>query len=142
MKFFKEFRKQEVLVLFYRIFLAYVFYQVARLLFWYFNKELIKVDSVSDYFNLAFHDLMEIQSQRTLFEALTDAMRRAFRHQQKQTSRIIAFLQKKDLVEFDASTLMNVHHEILSVKKSLLRALAHLKLTVTQSEEFEFIPEF
>lgn len=55
MKFFKEFRKQEILVLLYRIFLAYVFYQIARLLFWYFNKELIKVDSVSDYFNLAFH---------------------------------------------------------------------------------------
>ncbi|KFF16004.1 LTA synthase family protein [Chryseobacterium sp. JM1] len=55
MKFFKEFRKQEVLALLYRIFLAYVFYQIARLLFWYFNKELIKVDSVSDYFNLAFH---------------------------------------------------------------------------------------
>ncbi|KFF24684.1 LTA synthase family protein [Chryseobacterium vrystaatense] len=55
MKFFKEFRKQELLVLLYRIFLAYVFYQIARLLFWYFNKELIKVDSVSDYFNLAFH---------------------------------------------------------------------------------------
>lgn len=55
MKFFKEFRKQEVLVLLYRIFLAFVFYQIARLLFWYFNKELIKVDSVSDYFNLAFH---------------------------------------------------------------------------------------
>ncbi|WP_223560093.1 LTA synthase family protein [Chryseobacterium lathyri] len=57
MKFFKEFRKQEVLVLFYRIFLAYVFYQIARLLFWYFNKELIKVDSVSDYLNLAFHGI-------------------------------------------------------------------------------------
>lgn len=55
MKFFKEFRKQEILVLLYRIFLAYVFYQIARLLFWYFNKELIKVDSVSDYFNIAFH---------------------------------------------------------------------------------------
>ncbi|SHH01838.1 LTA synthase family protein [Chryseobacterium vrystaatense] len=55
MKFFKEFRKQELLVLLYRIFLAYVFYQIARLLFWYFNKELIKVDSISDYFNLAFH---------------------------------------------------------------------------------------
>lgn len=55
MKFFKELRKQEILVLLYRIFLAYVFYQIARLLFWYFNKELIKVDSVSDYFNLAFH---------------------------------------------------------------------------------------
>ncbi|MET3536478.1 LTA synthase family protein [Chryseobacterium limigenitum] len=57
MKFFKEFRKQEVLVLLYRIFLAYFFYQIARFLFWYFNKELIKVDSVSDYFGLAFHGI-------------------------------------------------------------------------------------
>ena len=55
MKFFKGFRKQEVLALLYRIFLAYVFYQMARLLFWYFNKDLIKVDSVSEYFKLAYH---------------------------------------------------------------------------------------
>ncbi|MBK1897816.1 LTA synthase family protein [Chryseobacterium paridis] len=57
MKFFKEFRKQEVLVLLYRIFLAYVFYQIARFLFWYFNKDLIKVESVSDYFSLSFHGI-------------------------------------------------------------------------------------
>jgi len=55
MKFLKGLRKQEVLVLVYRIFLAYVFYQIARLLFWYFNKDLIKVDSVSEYIKLAFH---------------------------------------------------------------------------------------
>jgi hypothetical protein len=55
MKFLKGFRKQEVLALLYRIFLAYVFYQMARLLFWYFNKDLIKVDSVSEYFKLAYH---------------------------------------------------------------------------------------
>ncbi|UTX50732.1 LTA synthase family protein [Chryseobacterium sp. MA9] len=55
MKFLKGFRKQEVLALIYRIFLAYVFYQIARLLFWYFNKDLIKVDSVSEYIKLAFH---------------------------------------------------------------------------------------
>ncbi|MEF9476416.1 LTA synthase family protein [Chryseobacterium sp. RRHN12] len=55
MKFLKGFRKQEVLVLVYRIFLAYVFYQIARLLFWYFNKDLIKVDSVSEYIKLAYH---------------------------------------------------------------------------------------
>ncbi|WP_262148901.1 LTA synthase family protein [Chryseobacterium foetidum] len=57
MKFFKEFRKDEVLVLCYRIFLAFVFYQIARLLFWFFNKDLIKVDSVSDYLSLAFHGI-------------------------------------------------------------------------------------
>ncbi|MGU3376228.1 LTA synthase family protein [Chryseobacterium sp. M5A1_1a] len=55
MKFLKGFRKQEVLALLYRIFLAYAFYQIARLLFWYFNKDLIKVDSVSDYLKLAYH---------------------------------------------------------------------------------------
>lgn len=57
MKLFKEFRKQEVLVLLYRIFLAYFFYQIARFLFWYFNKDLIKIDSVSDYFSLSFHGI-------------------------------------------------------------------------------------
>lgn len=57
MKFFKEFRKQEVLVLLYRIFLAYFFYQIARFLFWFFNKDLIKIDSVADYFSLAFHGI-------------------------------------------------------------------------------------
>jgi phosphoglycerol transferase MdoB-like AlkP superfamily enzyme len=57
MKLFKEFRKQEVLVLLYRIFLAYFFYQIARFLFWYFNRELIKVDSVSDYFSLSYHGI-------------------------------------------------------------------------------------
>lgn len=55
MKFLKGFRKQEVLALLYRIFLAYAFYQIARLLFWFFNKDLIKVDSVSDYLKLAYH---------------------------------------------------------------------------------------
>ncbi len=55
MKFLKGFRKQEVLALLYRIFLAYVFYQIARLLFWSFNKDLIKVDSVSEYLKLAYH---------------------------------------------------------------------------------------
>jgi phosphoglycerol transferase MdoB-like AlkP superfamily enzyme len=57
MKLFKEFRKQEVLVLLYRVFLAYFFYQIARFLFWYFNRELIKVDSVSDYFSLSYHGI-------------------------------------------------------------------------------------
>ena len=57
MKFLKGFRKQEVLALLYRIFLAYAFYQIARLLFWFFNKDLIRVDSVSDYLKLAYHGI-------------------------------------------------------------------------------------
>jgi len=57
MKFFKEFRKQEILTLCYRIFLAFVFYQIARLLFWFFNKDLIKIDGITDYLSLAYHGI-------------------------------------------------------------------------------------
>jgi len=71
MKFFKEFRKEEILILCYRIFLAFVFYQAARLLFWFFNKNLIKVESVSDYLSLAFRgiafDLTAILYVNSLF---------------------------------------------------------------------------
>lgn len=92
-------------------------------------------------FDLEFHNLMDIQNQSSLFEELALVMKEAFRSKQKQTLKIFEILRKKELNEFEISTLMNVHHEMLSVKKSLLRALAHLKLTVTQAEEFEFIPE-
>ncbi len=51
----KDFRLQEIAVLGYRLFLAFFFYQIARLLFWLFNQSLIQVNSVSDYLNLAFH---------------------------------------------------------------------------------------
>lgn len=51
----KDIRKQEILILFYRIFLVYVFYQIARLLFWWYNKDLIKVDSLSEYLQLSYH---------------------------------------------------------------------------------------
>jgi len=51
----KEIRLREIGVLFYRIFLAFVFYQFARLLFWIFNKDLIKIDSISEYLRLAYH---------------------------------------------------------------------------------------
>ena len=55
MNFFKELRVNEVAALAYRLFLAYFFYQIARLLFWFFNKDLIQVDGPYDYLKLAFH---------------------------------------------------------------------------------------
>lgn len=53
----KDLRLQETLLLFYRIFLAYFFYQIARLLFWFFNRNLIKIDSVEEYLGIAFHGI-------------------------------------------------------------------------------------
>lgn len=54
----KEIRFQEILTLLYRLFLAYFFYQVARLLFWVFNKNLIPVDGLGEYLKLAYHGLV------------------------------------------------------------------------------------
>jgi phosphoglycerol transferase MdoB-like AlkP superfamily enzyme len=50
-------RFNEYKVLAYRILLAYVFYFFARLLFFIYNFELIKVDSVFDFMALCFHGL-------------------------------------------------------------------------------------
>jgi phosphoglycerol transferase MdoB-like AlkP superfamily enzyme len=50
-------RFNEYKVLFYRIGLAYLFYMIARILFFIYNKNLIKIDSVSDFVSLAYHGL-------------------------------------------------------------------------------------
>lgn len=50
-------RFSEYKVLFYRIGLAYLFYTIARILFFIYNKNLIKIDSVSDFVSLAYHGL-------------------------------------------------------------------------------------
>src|SRR5690554_4449813 len=52
------FRNQEYAVLLYRILLAYVFYFIARVLFFVYNKSLMQVDSVGEFFKLAYHGLI------------------------------------------------------------------------------------
>lgn len=51
----KYFRWQEIKVLVYRLFLAFLFYQLARLLFWLNNKDLIEISSFTDYFWLSYY---------------------------------------------------------------------------------------
>lgn len=51
------FRLQEYKVLFYRIFLAYLFYSIARLFFFIYNYKLLKVDSLVQYLELNYHGL-------------------------------------------------------------------------------------
>ncbi|WP_379965320.1 LTA synthase family protein [Epilithonimonas sp. UC225_85] len=51
----KNFRGQEFFALIYRLFLVFFFYQIARLLFWFFNRDLIKVDGISEYFKLSYY---------------------------------------------------------------------------------------
>jgi phosphoglycerol transferase MdoB-like AlkP superfamily enzyme len=51
------FRFNEYKVLLYRIGLAYLFYMIARLLFFGYNKNLIKIDAASDLIALSYHGL-------------------------------------------------------------------------------------
>ncbi len=51
----KNFRGQEVLVLIYRLFLVFFFYQIARLLFFLFNDDLVKVAGFAEYFKLSYY---------------------------------------------------------------------------------------
>lgn len=53
-----NYRIQEYKALFYRLFLAYLFYFVARVLFFVYNYKMLKVDSVSDFLALAYHGMV------------------------------------------------------------------------------------
>lgn len=51
------FRLKEYKVLLYRLLLVFVFYFIARVLFFIYNHKLLQVDSVSDFLALAYHGL-------------------------------------------------------------------------------------
>jgi len=53
----KHLRLNEYKVLLYRILLAYLFYGIARILFYVFNAKLLKVESVSDFLSLCYYGL-------------------------------------------------------------------------------------
>jgi len=53
----KLFRLEEYKVLGYRVFLAYVFYFIARLLFYGYTSDLIAIEDVGTFLQLAFHGL-------------------------------------------------------------------------------------
>jgi phosphate:Na+ symporter len=92
-------------------------------------------------FDTSFDHLFTITDSKILFEELTLAMKVAFNVQSSHNAEIVAALKARKLLEIDTSTLMNVEREVLSGKKSLLRALSHLKLTHAQADMFEFLPE-
>lgn len=48
-------RVSELKVLAYRLLLAFIFYQIARVLFWYYNQSLLAVDSVREFLKMCYH---------------------------------------------------------------------------------------
>ena len=55
MKRFPRFDEYKVVL--YRILLAYVFYTIARLLFFFYNRNLIQIDGVTDIVSMCYHGL-------------------------------------------------------------------------------------
>ena len=70
-----RFRLNELLVLFYRLFLAFFFYFIARVLFYTYNSDLLSVDSLGQFITLAYHgitfDRMAIFYVNSLFIILS-----------------------------------------------------------------------
>ncbi len=52
-----RFRLNEMLVFAYRLFLAFFFYFIARVLFYFYNSDLLAVDSAGQFMKLAYHGL-------------------------------------------------------------------------------------
>jgi hypothetical protein len=91
-------------------------------------------------FDAALQNIVASPDHKSSVPELMELMRTAFQSQQKFTAQTVESLRKKLLTEIETSTLMNVQYEILSAKKSLVRAIAHLRLTDTQADDFEFLP--
>ena len=56
-KKYKDFRFQEISILLYRIVLAYIFFFIARILFIYFNNDILKIESINEIFRLCYYGL-------------------------------------------------------------------------------------
>tara|TARA_R110002126_G_scaffold69492_2_gene175415 strand:- start:2319 stop:4250 length:1932 start_codon:yes stop_codon:yes gene_type:complete len=53
----KHLRLNEYKVLIYRLILAYLFYFIARVLFYFYNADLLRVESLSDFLSLSYYGL-------------------------------------------------------------------------------------
>ncbi|MCF6349693.1 MAG: LTA synthase family protein [Flavobacteriaceae bacterium] len=53
----QSYRLKEYSILFYRLILVYFFYFIARLLFFIFNKDLLNIDFISEFFKISYHGL-------------------------------------------------------------------------------------
>lgn len=53
----KSYRIQEVLILFYRLFLAFLMYFIARILFYFYNADLVHVNSIGEFLKLSYYGL-------------------------------------------------------------------------------------
>ncbi len=82
-------------------------------------------------FDNHFSQLQKLHDLDLLSEEINGAITYAQVHEERQKLEVINQLKSDQLNEMKASTLMNVHREILSCKKSLLMALSNIRTKET-----------
>lgn len=86
-------------------------------------------------FDDKLNELLSLSNKSAIYLEIERLTSNAFAQEEIQKSEIISQLKNNKLTEVKASTLMNVHRELLSCKKSLLSALAGLEIeTLTKTK--------
>ena len=75
----------------------------------------------------SFNELFNLSDQREIYIEIEKLTTNALAQEQIRKSEVMSQLKNNQLTEVEASTLMNVHLELLSCKKSLLSALSNIE---------------
>ena len=73
------------------------------------------------------NQLLNLSNKENISSDIEHIMKQVLLQEENQKSKILVQLKNNQLNEVEASTLMNVYHEILSCKNSLLMALTNLE---------------
>jgi phosphate:Na+ symporter len=91
-------------------------------------------------FQDAYEKLLSDNQRDQLATSLHAILEEAYRLHDTETGVIMTQLREKKITELETSTLLNVSRELLSVKKALIRASAHIALLPEEADQFEFLP--
>lgn len=79
-------------------------------------------------FEAKLQKLLHLPDEANKKQAIDDLLAEVLAEEKRQKEEVISFLQSNHMSEIDASTLMNVHRELLSCKKSLLAAISNIEI--------------
>lgn len=79
-------------------------------------------------FEAKLQNLLHLPDEANKKQAIDDLLAEVLAEEKRQKEEVISFLHSDHMSEIDASTLMNVHRELLSCKKSLLAAISNIEI--------------
>lgn len=91
-------------------------------------------------FDSNFRKLLAITEPAGLERLLTQSMEQAFLNYAHSRQQFVPYLLDQKVEEVEVSTFMNILRELLASQKSMLRALADIRLGTEASERFKYSP--